>query len=417
MTNLTIKNIGELVYFTENGKIERINDATLSIKEGRVSAINTGDDALTDVNTDDEIVDAGGGLVTPGLVDSHTHLIFAGSREDEFRRRIEGESYQSIAKGGGGILSTVRSVRESDVEELVEISKPRLDTMLAYGTTTVEVKSGYGLDTENELKMLKVAHILSEEHPIDVVPTFLGAHAIPEEYQERREDYVSLIVEEMIPAVAEQGYARFCDVFCDEGAFSVDEMRRILSSAREYNLGLKAHLDEFKSLGGVEVACELGATSVDHLTKSGISEIETIAGSNTVATLLPATTFHLGSTDYANAREFLSRGCEVALASDFNPGSAFCESLQSSFIIASSYMRMLPEEIIRSMTINGAKALGIDVSRGLLSVETPADLLIWNSPTLDYVIYHWGINQVRSVVKDGVFIEGRKLFENYGVFS
>lgn len=401
MTDLLIKNIGQLIFFGGNGKLKKLSNGAIAVEDGYVSSIGEEMQVLDSVGSVKEELDAEERLVTPGLVDSHTHLIFAGSREDEFRRRNAGETYLSIAESGGGILSTVRSVRKSSLDELVELALPRLDNMLSHGTTTVEVKSGYGLDTENELKMLKTAHILNERHPVDIIPTFLGAHAIPEEYKERRGDYISLVIDEMIPAVVEQGYARFCDVFCDEGAFTVDEMEEVLMMAKESGLGLKAHLDEFKALGGVGIACDMGAVSVEHLTKSGDEEISAIANSQTVAVLLPATTLHLGSVNFARARDFLSAGCEVAIASDFNPGSAFCECLQSSFIIASSYLKMSPEEVIRSTTLSGMDALRLDTTNGLLFEGTSADIVIWNAPNIDFLMYHWGVNQVRIIVKRG----------------
>jgi imidazolonepropionase len=404
MTDILIENIGELIYFSSSGELRRINSAYIHISDGLVKSLGEEKDT-PDISSSTSVLNAENKIVTPGLIDSHTHLIFAGSRENEFRRRVAGETYLQIAEGGGGILSTVQSVRESSLDELINNALPHLNNMLNYGTTTAEVKSGYGLDTESELRMLEAIHILNKRHPVYLIPTFLGAHSIPEEFRGNRGGYIKKITDEMIPAVSEQGYARFCDVFCDEGAFTVDEMKLILKQALKYGLKPKAHLDEFRFLGGVQVACELGAVSVEHLTKSGVEEIEAIAGSNTVAVLLPATTFHLGSCEYAKAREFLDKGCEVAIASDFNPGSAFSESLQASFIIASSYLKMLPEEIIRSTTLSGAKAIDLDTEKGLLNTGTPADLVIWDVPNIDYLMYHWGINQAKIVIKNGEIIE------------
>lgn len=403
MTDLLIKSADELVFFPDYADKEPliIADGSLAITDGKIEAVGTTDEVLEAINSPQEVLKAQGHLVTPGLIDSHTHLVFAGSREDEFIRRMSGESYQSIAASGGGILSTVRETRRASEDELVALGKSRLATMLANGTTTVEAKSGYGLDVESELKCLRVATELKKSQPVDIVNTFLGAHTVPPEYKDDREGYIELITQEMLPRVAEERLAEFCDVFCDVGAFSVEEMVEILGRAKELGLSLKAHLDEFENIGGVKVACRLGATSVDHLTKSGIKEARFCAESGTIATFMPATTLHLGEKEFADARAFLDAGAEVAVASDFNPGSAYCESLSASIILACVYLKMKPTEIIRAMTVGGAKALGREDGRGIFRKGAPADVVMWKAPSLNYLVYHWGINLVERMIVAG----------------
>jgi imidazolonepropionase len=403
LTDLLIKGASELVFFADYSAREPsvIVNGSLAISDGRIEAVGTTEEVLGAINPPQETLDAVGHLVTPGLVDSHAHLVFAGSREDEFVRRMSGESYQSIAASGGGILSTVRETRRASAEELLELGKSRLATMLANGTTTVEAKSGYGLEVESELKCLRVARKLDQCQPVRIVNTFLGAHALPPEYENDRAGYIELIAREMLPRVVKEKLAEFCDVFCDVGAFSVEEMAEILGRAKELGLLLKAHLDEFENIGGVEVACRLGATSVDHLTKSGAKEARACAKSRTVATFMPATTLHLGEREFADARSFIDAGAEVAIASDFNPGSAYCESLAASIILAGVYLKMKPKEIIRAMTVGGAKALGRNDGLGIFRKGSPADVVVWKAPSLNYLVYHWGVNLVERVVAGG----------------
>ena len=398
MPDTLITNIGELVYFSPSGeKLIREKNCALYVVDGLIRSFGSQDEVLSNVSGNPKEIDARGCLVTPSFVDCHTHLVFAGKRAYEFRRRIEGESYLEIAERGGGILSTVRSTREASEEQLVEIARRRLDGMLRCGTSVVEAKSGYGLTTEDELKMLSVTEKAGRDHPIEIIPTFLGAHAIPQEYKEDREGYGDLICDEMLPVVKEQGIAKYCDVFCDKGAFTVNEMERIFTRAKELGFELRAHLNEFENLDGVRVACELGAVSVDHLTKSDRDDAEAIKDADCVAVLLPGTTFFLGESEYADYRMFKGEGSRVAVASDFNPGSSMCYCLQSVAIVCAVYLGMTPEEILRAMTIEPAYSLGM-ADEFLWREGVPARVNIYDVETLEELIYPWGVNHVRGVV-------------------
>ncbi|MDD5089526.1 MAG: imidazolonepropionase [Candidatus Wallbacteria bacterium] len=346
------------------------------------------------------VLDAGGGVVMPGFVDSHTHLIFAGSRENEFRMRLEGKKYLEILEAGGGIISTVRATREASSELLLELGRRRLDTMLRYGTTTVEAKSGYGLDLETEIKILRVIKHLDEIHPADVIPTFMGAHAIPPEYRGRKEEYLNFLIKRVLPEVAEAGLAVFCDIFCEKGVFEVDETRHYLEKAAESGFMLKMHADEIHDLGGAVLAGELSAVSADHLGAVGDNGISALKESGTVATLLPTTLFYLMSRTYAPARKLLNEGVTVAIASDFNPGSSFGESMQMAVTAALLNMQMTPEEVLRAATRNGAKALRLE-DRGELATGKLADMLILDAPNYLYFAHHFGVNQVKCTIKRG----------------
>ena len=357
-------------------------------------------------------IDASGKVVFPGFIDSHTHLLFAGSREQEFELRLQGATYQEIAAKGGGIKSTVQKTRQASKEELVLRGKKNLDTMLSLGTTTVEAKSGYGLSTRDEMKMLEAIRDLGQNHPVEIVPTFMGAHEIPPEYAGRKEDYVRLVVEEMIPAVAEKNLARFCDVFCEKGVFSIDDSRRILEAGKRWNLLPKIHADELTPLGGAELAAEVGAVSADHLLFASEKGMEAMAAKGVVATLLPGTAFFLFLGQYAPARKMISKGVTVALASDFNPGSCMTQSLPLITTIACTQMRMTPAEAVLGITLYAAKALKREKEIGSLEVGKKADLVILDIPDYRYLSYHFGVNHVWKVIK-----EGKVVFENLGSFS
>ncbi len=347
-----------------------------------------------------ENVDCSGGVLTPGLVDSHTHAVFGRWRADEYALRSKGVPYMEIARQGGGINASVRDLRERTEDELVELSRSRLADVLALGTTTVEVKSGYGLATEHELKMLRAVRRLDAESPLELVPTFLGAHEVPPEYRDRREAYLERVIEEMIPAVAEAGLARFCDVFMEPGVFDGAESRRILEAGLEHGLVPKLHADELEPSGGAELAAELGAASADHLGAVSDAGIEALAASETVATLLPGTLFFLGKKTYAPARRLLDAGVEVALATDFNPGSSASPSLPLILTIACSQMGMSPLEALVAATRGGARALRLD-DRGTLTVGSRADLVVWNTADYREIPYRYGIRLARSVWKGG----------------
>ncbi len=376
-----------------------IPDGALIVREERIDWIGP-TAALPPTPPDAEALDATGKVVLPGFVDSHTHLIFAGTREDEFEQRLQGLSYQEIAERGGGINATVQRVRQSSKEDLKTLARRRLDRLLRFGVTTVEVKSGYGLSLADELKCLEVIAELNEEGTWELVPTFLGAHAVPPEYRNNREGYLRLLLDEMLPEVARRQLAEFADVFCETGVFSVAESERILRRARDLGLRLKVHADELTPLGGAELASRLGAVSADHLLCITEAGIEALAVSATVATLLPGTALFLGMSS-APARRLIERGVTVALASDCNPGTCPTENLPLVGTLACTQMGMLPAEVISALTLNAAAALGRADRLGSLEVGKQADLILCNVSDYRQLFYHFGVNHVWRVLKRG----------------
>jgi imidazolonepropionase len=386
----------------DQGELGVIPDGGLAIVDGKIAAVGPTSAILHDYKAKKaDTIDAKGKLVTPGLVDAHTHLIFAGSREDEFERRLKGASYMEIAQAGGGILSTVDKVRDASRAELVRLARPRLRAMLAHGTTTAEVKSGYGLSTADEVKSLEAVRELAKLEPVDLVPTFMGAHEVPREYANRRTEYVEFVIQEMIPAVAAKRLARFCDVFCEVGVFSIDQSRAILEAGRKSGMAPKIHAEEFKSIGGAELAAELGAVSADHLMMISDRGIRALKRGPTVAVLLPGTTYFLGSGTYAPARKFIQEGVPVALGSDFNPGSCMNFNLQTIVSIACTQMKMTPAEALAAVTINAAHACGVAEHVGSLEAGKRADLVVWSAPNVRYWAYQFGVNQAETVIKNG----------------
>jgi imidazolonepropionase len=347
-----------------------------------------------------QLIDATNKVVLPGFVDSHTHLIFAGSRENEFEQRLQGKTYQEISAEGGGINATVQRVRQSTKEQLKDLARPRLLRMLQFGVTTVEVKSGYGLSPADEIKCLEAIAELNAEGPVELVPTFLGAHAVPPEYRDDRDGYVRLLMDTMLPLVAKDNLAEFCDVFCETGVFSIPESARILGKAKDLGLKLKLHADELSPLGGAELAAKLGATSADHLLCITEAGIEALARSGTIATLLPGTAFFLG-LDYAPARKLIDQGVAIALASDCNPGTCPTENLPLVGSMACTQMKMLPSEVVTALTLNAAAAVGRSDRIGSLEVAKQADLVIFDVPDYRQIFYHFGVNHVAHVVKRG----------------
>lgn len=324
--------------------------------------------------------------------------------------RLTGATYLEVMAAGGGIMNTVRATRAASLEDLVAQSRQRLDVMLAHGTTTVEAKTGYGLDTENEIKMLQAIRLLDESHPVDLIPTFLGAHAIPAEYRGRVEEYVDVVVEEMLPRVENEGYLDnnrplFCDVFCEEGAFSLEQSRRILERAKALRMDLKIHADEFTSLGGAALAAELEATSADHLACTPAEEIRLLAESSTIAVLLPGTPFGLGEDHFPPARRMIESGVSVALATDLNPGTCYCEAVPFITALACRQMRMTPAETIVASTINAAHAIRMAHEVGSLEVGKKADLLILDIPDYRHLAYRFGTNLVETTIKAGQVID------------
>jgi imidazolonepropionase len=378
-----------------------LTDRSIAEEDGKIIALLPNE--KTDESEFDEIIDLTNKTVLPGLIDSHTHLVFAGSRADEFRKRLRGVSYEEIARRGGGILRTVNAVRNSSFEKLVEISKPKVEDFIAQGVTSLEIKSGYGLSFYDEIKLLQVINKLNELYEIDIFPTFLGAHTFPPEYQNDPNDYVELIIKEMLPYIAENKLAKFTDVFCEATAFSAKQTRKILEKAKELGFGLKLHTEQFNRIGGLEVALELGATSVDHLEVLSEEEAEKIAVTETVATLLPGVSFFL-DYDYAPARKLLDAGAITAIATDYNPGSSHIPNLHLIMSIAALKMKITMEEIVSAVTINAAKALGVSEETGSIEVGKNCDLAIFNAKEFSEIIYSVGKNLTEMTVKNGKII-------------
>jgi len=385
-----------------------IKDGAVVIEDGIIQAVGTTADILAKFNEKEyEIIDASGKCVMPGFVDSHTHFVFGGYRPEEFFWRLNGTPYLDILQRGGGILSTVQTTRNSSHAELKEAATRRLDAMLAMGVTTVEGKSGYGLDVTTELRQLAVMAELNAEHAVDVVATFMGAHAVPPEYGGKTEEYVDFIITEMLPAVKTQGIATFCDVFCEQGVFSIDQSRKILVAAKELGLQSKLHADEIVTLGGGELAGELGATSADHLLQTSDAGIQSLAANQVVATALPATAFCLQES-YARVRTMIDNGVAVALATDFNPGSCPTHSIPLIAALAAIQLKMTPAEIITALTINGAAAVGRADTIGSLERGKQADILILDHPSHLFLIYNVGMNIIHKVIKKGSIVIDNK---------
>ena len=377
-----------------------MRDAALLVVDGRIQSIGSIDAKSVEADGVTRI-DCTGCVITPGFVDSHTHAVFGGWRAAEYAMRSQGVSYMEIARRGGGINASVRDIRTRSQDELVELARPRLEAMLDGGTTTAEVKSGYGLETESELKQLRAVRSLQGETPMTLVPTFMGAHEFPQEYRARRDAYVDLVVEEMIPAVADESLAVFCDVFMEPGVFTAPQTRRVLEAGLQHGLIPKLHADELENSGAAELAVALGAASADHLGAVSDAGIAALAGSDTVATLLPATLLFLGKNRYAPARAIIDTGATVALATDFNPGSSPTSSMQLVLTLACSQMGMDPLEAIVAGTAGGARALRLADGTGTLAPGAPADLVIWDMPDHRELPYRFGAAPVRGVWKRG----------------
>jgi len=410
--DLLVVNVGELVTLAgpsgpRRGAAARdlsaVKGGAVAVVGERIAAAGPERDVLAAFRParPDAVLDARRSTVTPGLVDPHTHAVFARTREAEFAMRVEGRTYEEIAEAGGGIRSSVRDLRAADEDRLLAVGRANLDRALAHGTTTVEIKSGYGLSLEAELKSLRVARRLSAEHAVDVVPTFLGAHEFPDEWRADREGYVRLVAEEMVPEVARQRLARFCDVFCEEGVFTVEQSRRILLAGKSHGLAPKLHADELHASGGAELAAAVGAVSADHLVCVSDRGIEGLAAAGVVAVLLPGTTLSLGSTRYAPARKLVDAGVPVALATDMNPGSSMTESMQIVMSLASMMLRLTPAEALTAATVNAAHAVRAGAEAGSLEPGKLADVVVWEVDDHRAIPYHYGVNLVRSVVKRG----------------
>lgn len=385
------------------GENRKYHNAAVLCGGGVIKAVYE-NGALPEVGADTQTIDAQGRLVTPGLIDAHTHLVFGGWRQNEIPLKLKGAGYLDILRAGGGILSTVRATRKASEEELFEKSRAFLDELMAQGVTTAELKSGYGLDKETELKQLRVIKRLNEAHPMDAVATYLGAHAIPEEYALRSGEYIDFIISDMLPEIKRQSLAEFCDVFLETGVFGVEESRRLLTAAREMGFGLKIHADEIDELGGSQLAGELGAVSAEHLIATGERGMEALARGGVIAALLPCTSLYLNKS-FARARDMIARGIPVAVATDFNPGS--CPSLNIGLCMTMAYLkyRMTPEEILSAVTINAACAVNRGGSTGTIEPGKKADMVIWNAEDMEMLCYRMGSNLAGTVIKNGAIVK------------
>lgn len=411
---LVVKHIKQLVTVRSDGKRAKVGaemrelgileHATVLIEDGLFRWIGTDEQFNLPLHEDAHIIDASGLVALPGFVDAHTHAVFAGSRENEFAMRAEGKTYQEIAQHGGGILSTVQATRAVTKKELKKLASTWLDGMLRHGTTTVEIKSGYGLSEDDEMKLMQAINELADEHFITVVPTFLGAHAVPPEYQSNPDEYVALICDRMLPYLARRHMARFCDVFCENGYFSVEQSRRILQKAQSLGLNVKVHADELAPSGGSILAAEMNATSADHLEHIDDAGIRKLRESGVVAVLLPGVSLFLNHA-YAPARKLIDAGVPVALATDFNPGSCMSFSMPLMMTLACTQMRMTPEEAITACTLNGAAALKLSDTVGSVELGKQGDLVLYRVPNYRFLAYHFGVNHVKTVIKRGVILE------------
>ncbi|MEM3696855.1 MAG: imidazolonepropionase [Candidatus Bathyarchaeia archaeon] len=376
-----------------------IRNGALAVKDGRIVAVGKTTEVAKAFKAE-TVISAHGKTVMPGFVDPHTHLVFAGFREDEFQMRVEGASYMEILSSGGGILKTVRETRKASVEKLVDSGLKRLDVMLEYGATTVEAKSGYGLTTKDELKILEAIKRINQLHCVDVVPTFLGAHAIPPEYRANSHEYVNLIVEETLPKVAEKKLAEFCDVFCERNVFSLEQSKRILVAGKNFGLKPKIHADEMSTLGGAELAADIGAVSADHLLFSSVEGLKAMANKGVIAVLLPAAAFSLMLGKYADARLMVDLGVPIALGTDFNP-NCLVENMQLVIALACHFMKLTSAEALTATTINAAHAIGRANEIGSLEVGKKADIIVLDVPNHKFLGYHFGANLVDKVIKNG----------------
>ncbi len=407
--NIIIKNTAELVtcsgFKAKKGKemadLQIQKNASLVIEAGVITSIgNQTSLSLNLPESEYAVINAENKSVLPGFVDSHTHFVFGGYRPDEFSWRLRGDSYMDIMNCGGGINSTVKATRQTSKEELIHLGKKRLDSMLSFGVTTVEGKSGYGLDHKTEIKQLEVMKELNESHPVDIASTFLGAHAIPPEYKGKSDEFIAFIIDQVLPEVVERKLAEFCDVFCEQNVFSIKQSRLLLTKAKQSGLGIKFHADEIVQLGGAELAAELGAVSADHLLQASDEGIQKMAEAGVVSTLLPGTAFSLKES-YARGRYMIDNGCAVALATDLNPGSCYSESIPLIIALATLYMNLTTEEAITAFTINGAAAISRQNEIGSLDIGKKGDVIILEHPSYKFIPYHIGVNSVEKVIKSG----------------
>ncbi len=382
-----------------------IEDGAIAIKNDKIIFVGTSDDFLKKMKIGNQtiVIDATGKLVAPGFVDPHVHLIFSGSRENELSMKLAGKTYLEILESGGGILKTVRATRKASIEDLVKNGISILDKMLQHGTTTVEAKSGYGLSVDAEIKSLKAIKELDKQHPIDLVATFLGAHAIPPEYKERTDEYVDLIINEMLPKIEEHNLAEFCDVFCEKGMFSIEQTRKILLAAKKRNIKPVIHIDEIVDTNGAALAAELHAIQTGHLLQSNDEGLKAMAKEKIIATLLPGTPFCLMMKDYAPARKMIEYGIPVAIATDLNP-NCWTESMLMVIVLSCYNMKMSPAEALTAATINAACAIQRESTVGSLEVGKKADIVIFDVANHFFLSYQFGVNLVSKVIKNGLIV-------------
>ena len=418
--DLVISNIGQLVTCASGGKPKRgsamrdvglVENVAVAVAHGKIVAVGRSSDVLGSYSTDTTI-DARGKVLIPGFVDPHTHIVWAGDRLDEFEMKLRGGDYLEILAAGGGILSTVKATRAASIDDLIASGLGRLDRMVACGTTTLEIKTGYGLDPDTEFKMLCVIEELDKRHPIDIVPTFLAAHAVPLEFKDNADAYVSLVCEEMLPRAwnwyqSSRFYDRmpfFVDVFCEKNAFDLAQTKLIFEVAQAIGFHIKAHVDEFSNLGGSRVSIASGAVSIDHLDAISEDEISLLAASDTIGIITPTVNFNLGSEHFADARKMIDAGCAIALSTDYNPGSAPCPSQPMTMAIACRYQKLLPAEALAAATINAAHAIGVADGCGSIEVGKSADMLVADVSDYRQLAYDFGGNQISVVIKGGKLI-------------
>ncbi len=398
-----VSHSGKPLYGKEMAEIAILRGHSIAVHKGQIIAIDPAE-VLSASYTPLQEIDCRGKVVTPGFVDPHTHPVFVHTRENEFEMRIQGKSYVEISQSGGGIRSTLKTTATAKEEELYQLARNRIEKMLQQGTTTLEAKSGYGLTTESELKQLNVIKKLSDTMPINIVPTFMGAHEYPEDYKNDHQTYIQILLDEMLPAVQEQGIAKYCDIFTEAHVYNIEESRTVLSRAKELGFGLKMHADEIESMGGAELAAELKCVSADHLGMTSDRGIKALKEAGVVPVLLPATLFSLGSKTYAKARDMIAAGLPVALATDFNPGSCNCDSMPFVMTLACLQMKMTPAEALAAATINAAAAINMENRIGSISGGKQADLLIWDIPSYKYIPYHIGSSYPETVIRKGEVI-------------
>jgi len=400
---LTLKGPARARKGSEMDDLSIIENGALAIKDGIILEVGESNDILNAYRAD-TVIDAAKKVVMPGFVDPHTHPVFKDTRENEFEQRLAGRTYVEISKSGGGIRSSIKGVHNSSEQELYDLSLKRIKRIISNGTTTLEAKSGYGLSTESEIKMLNVIKRLNDNLPIDIVSTFMGAHEFPEEYKNDHNGYIDILLNEMIPAVADLELAEYCDIFTEDHVYNIDQSRKILNCAKEHGFKIRMHADEIEPIGGAELAAEVGAVTADHLGAASDNGIKAMEQANVIAVLLPGTIFSLGMESYARARRMIDSGLAVALATDYNPGSCNCDSMQMIITLACLQMKMKITEAITAATINGAYSLNRGEISGSLEKGKQADILILDIPSYKFIPYHFGSNCIEKVIKKGSII-------------